>query len=306
MADSFRVGNSIMTGDEAKQWFEGVRDDKYASASDLAQKGITAQQMATLYNYLAPENGVAGADTAEAFISQQLPGYQFNQQTGALEAKPAAHNSGASAPAYREAAAFVDPGSYKRMSAGDYDALQKSLYEGATAGLQKQEADWRQQADQSMSNRGIWSSGIAQRAQDDITGQLGSLYAQAGAYATAQRYAAEQADNQGESSYNLSKAGMNNDYNLSSAQNYNNWASNMYNMQNQYTLGLQQNSNQLQSINDQYALGRADVLNNANAQASNAAWQAQWTPVNTLSGIWNGTAGTISTGSSGGGWNFMI
>lgn len=173
---------------------------------------------------------------------------------------------------------------YQRMSDGDYEALQKALYDGSTAGLKTQETNWRDQSNQSMANRGIWSSGMAERSQNDITDKLADTYARAGANAVTTRYGMQQQDLQGLNSYNLANN-----------QGFNN-----------YTLGAASNANQLQSINDSYALSRAGLLNEANANASNAALQAAWQPATFLSGIWNGTGGTISNGSSGGGWNFMI
>lgn len=186
-------------------------------------------------------------------------------------------------------------GDFRSLNDGDWEALQKSIYDSSTAGLARQEELARAGSNQSMSNRGIWSSGIAERAQNDITGQLGAAYQQAGANAANTRYQLQNSDNQAYNSYNLSNQSLGNQYDLGKESNANN-----------LTLGMANNSNQLQSINDSYALNRATLLNEANANASNAAWQAQWTPMNTLSGLWNGTGGTISSGSSGGGWNFMI
>jgi hypothetical protein len=144
-----------------------------------------------------------------------------------------------------------------------------------------------------MANRGIWSSGIAERSQNDISEKLAPMYTQAGANAVATRYGMEQADNQGASNFNLQSAGMENNYNLTSAQNYNNWAQGMYGLQNQYALGNKQ-------ADDNYALQRASLLNTANAQAAQSQWQAQWEPATYLAGLWNGTNGVVSSGSSGG------
>lgn len=219
------------------------------------------------------------------------------------------------------------PNGYRELSDGDYDALQNAIYGSATAGLGRAETDWRESADQSMANRGIWSSGAAQRTQNDITGQLSTAYGQAGTAAAEQRYGLQNANNDAYNQYQLSDKGLNNQYNLGLLNTGLGYyqADNQYDLgrraadtgqyqaetgrigtDNQFTLGLQSNANQLQGINDSYALNRASMLNDANAQASNAAFQAQWAPANFLSGIWNGTGGTVSSGSSGGGWNFMI
>lgn len=200
-------------------------------------------------------------------------------------------------------------GDYKSLDDGDWEALQKSIYDASVAGLGRQEELARAASNQSMSNRGIWSSGIAERAQNDITGQLGAAYEQAGANAATQRYNLQNSDNQAYNQYNLSNQSLGNQYYLGRESNANTAQS----IANQYALGqgqlaLGQGQLDLGNLtqNDNYALSRAGLLNDANAQASNAQWQAQWAPANFLSGMWNGTGGTISSGSSGGGWNFMI
>lgn len=321
--------------------------------SDAARQGLGAWQLNDAIKQSASGyDATALADSAkyptawDAGYNPDADQLRYNPVADRWERAATPPPTPGNAPDYREAASFVspgaaqsaaytDPGAYQRLADGDYEALQKALYDGATAGLGLQEQRWRDQADQSASNRGIWSSGMAERLQGDVTERLAPVYQQAGANAVAQRYGLQQADNQGANqyqlaradgsnqfqlanagrldNYNLSSAGMQNQYNLDTTNAYNNWSSNMYGLQNQYDLGLKNydlglrsNANQLQQINDSYALNRAQMLNDANAQASNAQWQAQWTPANFLSGVWNGTGGTISSGSSGGGWNFMI
>ena len=168
---------------------------------------------------------------------------------------------------YREASP------YKQMTAGDYDALQKAIYEGSTAGLKQQEQAWRDQSNQGLANRGVWSSGIAERAQNDITDKLADAYTQAGSNAATTRYGMQQQDLQGLNSYNQNTA----------------------NAYNNYQLGYGGYTNALQQINDSYALNRAQLLNNAAANQSNAYWGSQWAPFQTLAGVWNGTAGTLSS-----------
>ena len=276
---TYLVGANSYTPDQIRQAFSenGWNDDPYALANAaVSAGGVTAKQLGDILAVASGQEGVAGdARTSYVtdYVANNMPGYEFGPD-GTLRMKPA--NPAPAAPAYREA-----PG-YKRLQDGDYDALQKALYEGATAGLQLQENRWRDQSNQSAANRGLWASGIAERSQNDITERLAPMYTQAGANAVGTRYGMEQADNQGE-----------NGYNLATTQNYNNWAQGMYGLQNQYALGNKQ-------ADDNYALQRASLLNTANAQAAQAQWQAQWEPATYLAGLWNGTNGVVSAGSSGG------
>lgn len=183
-------------------------------------------------------------------------------------------------------------GDFRSLNDGDWEALQKSIYDSSTAGLARQEELARAGANQSMSNRGIWSSGIAERAQNDITGQLGATYQQAGANAANTRYQLQNSDNQAYNSYNLSNQSLGNQYDLGKESNANSLALG----QGQLALG---NLTQ----NDNYAINRANLMNNAAAQQSQAQWQAQWEPATYLAGLWNGTGGVISNGS---GSNFSI
>lgn len=271
-------------------------------------EGISAYQMADIIkNAAQADDRNAMADKAQypsswnTGLNADGPNLHYNAETDQWEqstgAKPA------SMPAYsknwqQEGMA----GDYRSLNDADWEALQKSIYDASVAGLGRQEELARAASNQSMSNRGIWSSGIAERAQNDITGQLGAAYEQAGANAATQRYNLQNSDNQAYNQYNLSNQSLGNQYYLGRESNANTAQS----IANQYALGQGQLALGNLTQNDSYALSRAGLLNDANAQASNAQWQAQWTPANFLSGVWNGTGGTVTSGSSGGGWNFMI
>jgi hypothetical protein len=115
------------------------------------------------------------------------------------------------APSYQYTSPFMS------LSGGDYDALQNSIYSGATAGLKQYENDARGSIDQSLSNRGIWSSGIAQAAQNDLTDSLADTYAQAGANATAQRYGLQSQELGMQNAFNQAESQFGNQFNMSNA-----------------------------------------------------------------------------------------
>ena len=116
------------------------------------------------------------------------------------------------------APSYASSGGYQRLSDGDYDAYQQAMYDSSTAGLQQYEDEQRQRTDQSMSDRGIWSSGAAEQAQADVTDQFASLYSQAGANSAASRYALEAQDNANASQYNQNESSMLNSFNMNNAQ----------------------------------------------------------------------------------------
>ena len=273
---------------EIYSMLEGMRADSNNTVADMIAAASEQKiNPALLANVLSTKYDGISRDLADKAISDI-----YGSQTTTPIASPVTQDWQSQGMA----------GDYKSLNDGDWEALQKSIYDASVAGLGRQEELARANSNQSMSNRGIWSSGIAERAQNDITGQLGAAYEQAGANAANQRYSLQNGDNQAYNQYNLSNQSLGNQYYLGRESNANTAQS----IANQYALGQGQLALGNLAQNDSYALSRAGLLNDANAQASNAQWQAQWTPANFLSGMWNGTGGTISSGSSGGGWNFMI
>lgn len=112
---------------------------------------------------------------------------------------------------------YQAPGQFQGLSGGDYDALQQSIYQGETAGLKQYENEARENVDQSLSNRGIWSSGIAQAAQNDLTDSLADNYQRAGANSVAQRYRMQQQDLMAQNAYNQGNSQFLNQFNLQGA-----------------------------------------------------------------------------------------
>lgn len=120
-----------------------------------------------------------------------------------------------------QAPTYQSSGPYQGLSNGDYNALQQSLYSGATAGLKQYEQDARDNIDQSLSDRGLWSSGIAQAAQNDLTNSLADNYQSAGANAAAQRYGLQAQDLAQQNAYNQGESQFANQFNMQNAnQNY--------------------------------------------------------------------------------------
>lgn len=121
---------------------------------------------------------------------------------------------------------------------GDYDQLEENILSSRYAPIDRARDMAREDFNQSASDRGIWSSGLALEGEMDIDERFAPQYSAAGADAAVQRYGMEAQDL------------------------------------------AQQN---------QYGLSAADM-----------EYQSRWRPADYLSGIWNQTGGTISSGSSGG------
>lgn len=129
------------------------------------------------------------------------------------------------APTY-DSQSYVGAGDMRTLTGGDYDALQKALVERSSAPLQRAEMLQRQGVDQSAADRGIWSSGLAMEAQNQLTEALAPQYASIGAGATAQRYAMQSAEQQALNQAAINDAAQRNAFNTEqAAQNYaSDWA----------------------------------------------------------------------------------
>lgn len=112
---------------------------------------------------------------------------------------------------------YVDPGAFKALQNGDYEALQESLLKGSTAALDRQKMLDSQNVDSDLAKRGIYSSGLAVRAQGDNNERYAPSYAQAAANAVNQRYAMQQSDLNNYNQYNLATAGARNTWNANDA-----------------------------------------------------------------------------------------
>ena len=94
-----------------------------------------------------------------------------------------------------------DPGAAKTLTNGDYNKLQSDLLAGNTAGLDRAKSLDLQNTDSAAAKRGIWSSGLAMKAANDVSERYAPQYAAAGANATQQRYNLQSGDNQAANTY---------------------------------------------------------------------------------------------------------
>jgi hypothetical protein len=98
---------------------------------------------------------------------------------------------------------------YLGISGGDYGKLQDLMTQGYTAPLEYQKGLDSQRLDQSLSDRGIWSSGAAVQAQEDLDAAYAPQFANAGAQATNQRYTMEAADLANQNQFKMQNAAQN-------------------------------------------------------------------------------------------------
>lgn len=77
---------------------------------------------------------------------------------------------------------------YQAMQGGDYNRLESAVREGYLAPLKRFESVQREGVNQDAADRGIWSSGLAMQAQNDLTEALAPQYVAAGSAATQARY----------------------------------------------------------------------------------------------------------------------
>lgn len=196
------------------------------NSSSSSSRPLTGPQRSQIYQSALADF----AGSAPDLFSSNGKGYQVN------------------VPEY-EAPTYSSAGNPLQIAGGDLNALQQQMTSGYTSGLDYSKAKDETRANADLARRGVWSSGIAEKAIQDVDASYAPQYAKAGADAT-------------------------------------NAAFNLQNSQNQ-------SINQL----NQQAANSENTFNLANASAEN---QSQWAPLNFLQGIWNGTGGAISNGSSGG------
>ena len=80
---------------------------------------------------------------------------------------------------------------YQAMQGGDYNRLEDAVREGYLAPLKRFESVQREGVNQDAADRGIWSSGLAMQAQNDLTEALAPQFVAAGSAATQARYGLE-------------------------------------------------------------------------------------------------------------------
>lgn len=192
---------------------------------------------------------------------------------------------------------IYDAGDARQMANGDYDRLEQSIVQSRTAPLLAAYGTQSQRLDSDLAKRGIWSSGAATQAQNDLTTSFLPQLTQAGSDAAAQRYGMQQQDLNAYNQYGLTRAGQLTSASQNEAQNANNFALTNSNQNNQYNLAR---AGQLTSAGQ----SEAQNANSFNMENANRNMASAWKPAEFGLGLYNNTGGTVSSG--GGGWNFMI
>jgi len=147
----------------------------------------------------------------------------------------------------------VDSGFARALHGGDYNALQQSILESRVIPLEYAMRGAQEQVDQDLADRGLYSSGLAVRAKNDVQERFAPVLASAAADAVTQRYGLQAQDLGNVNQYELGRAGM-----LNSA----NQAGDQFRLAD--TAGL----NSFNSGLNQSNLARAQMLNNNTADAN--------------------------------------
>jgi hypothetical protein len=171
--------------------------------------------------------------------------------------------------------------------------------------------------DAQLAKRGLYSSGIAIDAQNDLNERYIPQINAAASEASAQRYGLQSGENQGVNQFVLSNTGMLNEGDFQRAQSENQF--NQTNDQQENAFNLNQsaaenawrraNATDTNQFNLQKAAGQtqtsqaqAGAENTFNTDQAEKQYNAKWRPLDYLQGVWNGTGGSISS-STGGGWS---
>lgn len=86
-----------------------------------------------------------------------------------------------------DAPKYSDAAPLQRLGNGDYDALEQAMVTSRTAPLKREMELSRQGVDDNAAKRGVWSSGLAIRAQNDVDERYAPQLRAAGADASAAR-----------------------------------------------------------------------------------------------------------------------
>jgi len=182
------------------------------------------------------------------------------------------------------APSYTEAGSPRQLADGDYSRLEENIREQTLAPLRAYETKQREMTNQDAADRGIWSSGLAMQAQNDVTEAIAPQIASASAGAVAARYGLESQDNANVNAFNLASTGDKNQFALTDSAQANQFA---------LTDAAQKDAFNLTSVGDKnnFALAEAAAQNKAN-----------WTPYEYMLELYKQTGGANSSGSSSA-WN---
>jgi hypothetical protein len=179
---------------------------------------------------------------------------------------------------------YVDSGPAQTLNGGDYQKLQDSLINSRLAVLDRQHGQDQKSLDEQMSARGIYNSGLALRAQNDLAERYAPQEQAAISDAVNQRYNLQSSElnnlnnygmqrSQNATQYTLANAGMLNEGDLSRANSANQFNMQNTSMSNEGNLARANAANQFNSADaarlDQYGQNQANAANQFNS--TNAA-----------------------------------
>lgn len=108
---------------------------------------------------------------------------------------------------------YTSPTYQPGMVAGDYNTMQQQLLKGGEAGLDYAKGKDLEAYNNDAAKRGIWSSGLALRGENDINAAYAPQYAAAGATAAGQAANLSQQNSAAQNAFNQANA--QNQYNAS-------------------------------------------------------------------------------------------
>jgi len=109
----------------------------------------------------------------------------------------------------------------QQISNGDLQSLQKTMTSGYTAPLDYAKAKDTQNFNNSAGAKGIWSSGLAVKGENDINAGYAPQYAQAGANATNAAFGLQNSQNQSVNALRQQDTNAQNTFNLANASTAN-------------------------------------------------------------------------------------
>jgi hypothetical protein len=272
----------------------------------------------------------------DAYKAPKLSSSQF-QSSGPFNSPGAAPNFQYSGPGAAPdfqysgpditSAKFSGPGEFAGFK--DFDRLEQQVLQSRLAPVERQLGLDRDRVNQDMADRGIYSSGLAVGAQNDLSERYAPAFQQAGADAALQRYSLEADENAGRNAWGQSlsnainqnrqfnaglsstNAGMANQYGLADASrrgDYNMGSANMANQygmadasrRGDYNMGSADMANQYQlgsaGMANQFSQGNANMANQFNLANAQQGMESQWRPSEYLAGLWGSTAANTSQG----------
>lgn len=114
---------------------------------------------------------------------------------------------------------YQSPGQAQQLSNGDYNALQTRMLTGYSSGLDSEKAVDKTNKNADLAARGIWSTGLADKAMTDIDRAYAPAYANAGANAANAAASLQVQQNRDTNTYNTTNAQNANNFNMTNAQN---------------------------------------------------------------------------------------